>query len=174
MFNECTGLTSAPDLTKATSLAENCYEYMFYKCTGLTIAPKLRLEILAENCYKGMFSNCDGLISAPELPAKTLKDGCYQYMFALCTSLKIAPELPASTLVTDCYGFMFNGCTSLKYIKCLATNGYTDDNKYTEKWVANVPIGGTFVRASNSNWDEHVGFDAIPIGWTVESVTVTP
>ncbi len=175
MFNECTGLTSAPDLTKATSLAENCYESMFYNCTGLTIAPELRVKNLAENCYKGMFSTCKGLISAPELPATTLKDGCYQSMFAYCTSLKIAPELPASTLVQDCYKFMFKDCSSLQYIKCLATNGYTDDNKYTENWVQNVPVGGTFVRAQTSNWDKNtVSIHAIPIGWTVESVTVTP
>ena len=145
---------------------------MFCDCDGLTIAPELRATTLENYCYDAMFSNCDGLISAPKLPATTLKNGCYQYMFALCTSLKIVPELPASTLVTDCYVFMFNGCTSLKYIKCLATNGYTYNGAYTKNWVQNVPTGGTFVRASNSNWDANtVGFDAIPIGWTIIDAT---
>ena len=168
MFLGCTGLTSAPDLTKATSLAENCYELMFCNCTGLTEAPKLTATTLAANCYAGMFSGCSGLISAPELPATTLAESCYQSMFADCASLKIAPELKASTLVTNCYQFMFIRCTSLQYIKCLATNGYTDENHYTNRWVEDVPMGGTFVRAGNSNWNtNNAGEHSIPIGWTV-------
>lgn len=172
MFNRCKGLTSAPDLTKAQSLAPYCYHAMFFDCDGLTTAPELPLKNLEQHCYDAMFSSCDGLISAPELLATNLADACYQYMFALCTSLKIAPELPASNLVTNCYSFMFNGCTSLKYIKCLATNGYTYNGTYTKNWVQNVPTGGTFVRASDSNWNANtVGFDAIPTGWTIIDAT---
>ena len=34
MFQGCTSLTEAPELP-ATTLATNCYSYMFYKCTNL-------------------------------------------------------------------------------------------------------------------------------------------
>ena len=112
MFNNCTGLTTAPELP-ATTLANYCYNSMFYKCTGLTTAPELPATTLANYCYGSMFSGCTGLTTAPELPATTLADYCYVTMFYGCTGLTTAPELPATTLADSCYGSMFNGCTGL-------------------------------------------------------------
>lgn len=97
----------------ATTLAENCYGYMFYRCTSLTIAPQLPATTLASQCYSGMFRNCTSLTTAPALPAKTLVIYCYQYMFQDCTSLTTAPQLPVTLLANNCYYSMFYGCTSL-------------------------------------------------------------
>ena len=112
MFYNCTSLVTAPELL-ATTLASYCYVYMFSKCTSLVTAPELPATTLVQYCYRYMFENCTSLVNAPELPATTLAKNCYEYMFSGCTSLVNAPELPATTLVQYCYSNMFYGCTSL-------------------------------------------------------------
>ena len=108
------GLRSAENLIlPATTLANSCYEYMFYNCDSLTQAPELPATTLAEHCYQSMFYNCTSLTQAPELPATTLAEYCYNTMFTGCTSLTQAPELPATTLANHCYTGMFWSCTSL-------------------------------------------------------------
>ena len=113
MFGGCTSLTSAPKLP-ATTLALGCYSSMFSGCTSLTSAPTLSATELAIYCYTGMFDGCTSLTSAPKLSATTLAEGCYQSMFVGCSNLQEAPELPATTLAKSCYHEMFSRCTSLK------------------------------------------------------------
>ena len=112
LFEDCTGLTTAPELP-ATTLADRCYSKMFWGCTGLTTVPSLPATILASACYEYMFNGCNGLSTAPELPATTLVDRCYYSMFSYCRGLTTAPELPAKTLANHCYLAMFMGCTGL-------------------------------------------------------------
>ena len=122
LFEDCTSLTTAPELP-ATTLATNCYENMFQGCTSLTTAPSLPATTLADACYAGMFSDCTSLTSAPSLPATNLAEYCYDSMFYKCTSLTTAPELPATTLANACYRLMFSDCTSLTTAPSLpATN----------------------------------------------------
>ena len=113
LFNNCSVLTSAPELP-ATSLADNCYYCMFSGCTNLKSAPKLPAPTLTTCCYNYMFSGCTNLKTAPELPAKVLANQCYDGMFSGCTNLKTAPKLPAKSLRLLCYAGMFSGCTNLK------------------------------------------------------------
>ena len=113
LFEDCTQLTSAPDLP-AETLAEACYSFMFEHCTSLKTAPELRATTLADDCYFRMFLGCTALETAPTLSAKNLKTYCYSYMFAGCTSLKTAPELRATQLLSGCYQGMFQGCKSLE------------------------------------------------------------
>ena len=112
MFYDCTELATAPSLP-ATTLASYCYSGMFYDCIALTTAPELPATTLADECYSDMFSGCTALTTAPALPATTLAHGCYYRMFYGCTALTTAPELPATTLSNNCYYNMFSGCTSL-------------------------------------------------------------
>ena len=113
MFYSCSSLTTAPELP-ATTLAYGCYGSMFADCISLTTAPELPATTLANYCYSSMFTDCTSLTTAPSiLPAITLADYCYSYMFNCCTSLTTAPELPATTLANWCYYCMFNWCTSL-------------------------------------------------------------
>ena len=112
LFENCTQLTSAPELP-ATTLANSCYSYMFKDCISLTTAPELPATTLSSSCYSQMFEGCTSLETAPALPATTLANYCYYQMFNGCTSLETAPELPATTLADGCYSNMFNGCTSL-------------------------------------------------------------
>ena len=112
LFENCSVLTSAPELP-ATTLATDCYYEMFYGCTSLTSAPKLPATTLANYCYHEMFYGCTSLTSAPKLPATTLANSCYGSMFRYCRNLTSAPELPANTLKLNCYNNMFYGCTNL-------------------------------------------------------------
>ena len=112
MFRGCTSLTTAPELP-ATTLANRCYFGMFDGCTSLTTAPELPATTLEGGCYRSMFNGCTSLTTAPGLPATTLEAECYYEMFNGCTSLTTAPELPATTLEGSCYRSMFNGCTAL-------------------------------------------------------------
>ena len=112
MFLGCTSLTTAPELT-ATALNNQCYANLLGGCTSLVTAPALPATTLAYDCYSGMFSGCTSLTQAPALPATTIDSDCYHSMFKGCTSLTTAPALPATTLANECYREMFSGCTSL-------------------------------------------------------------
>ena len=91
------------------TMADYCYNYMFYGCTSLTQAPALPATTLTHYCYRGMFEGCKLLTQAPALPATTLTHYCYDGMFYGCTSLTQAPALPATTLADYCYSQMFSG-----------------------------------------------------------------
>jgi len=136
----------------ATTLAEHCYDGMFYGCTSLTTAPELPAETLADNCYDRMFYDCTSLKTAPELPADELANNCYYRMFWGCTSLETAPELPATTLKYHCYSNMFRGCTSLNHITCYATDIAADG--CTDNWVLDVELSGIFYcpESMNDSW----------------------
>ena len=125
MFYKCTSLTTAPELP-ATTLADSCYSNMFDECTSLTTAPALPATTLTNSCYYAMFYNCTSLITAPALPATTLADSCYSLMFAYCTSLTAAPALPATTLAKECYSSMFVDCTSLTSVPALPATTLTE------------------------------------------------
>lgn len=112
MFYNCTYLVTAPSLP-ATTLAPSCYHRMFVNCNSLIVAPSLPASTLAYYCYYNMFQNCTSLTAAPVLSATTLAEGCYHSIFSNCTSLTAAPSLPAATMASNCYNNMFNGCTSL-------------------------------------------------------------
>ena len=142
MFRNCTNLTQAPELP-ATTLASNCYYSIFDGCTSLTRAPALPATTLASNCYRQMFSLCSNLTRAPELPATKLASACYQEMFSYCSSLTRAPELPATTLANYCYNRMFYACSSLKISS-------TQSSEYPTTW--RIPSSGT-ISSTPTSWN---------------------
>ena len=148
MFSDCIYLTTAPDLP-ATTLAFDCYNAMFNNCESLTIAPSLPATTLAGSCYNNMFQNCISLTTAPELPATTLTDYCYYNMFNGCTSLTTAPELPATELASCYYDTMFANCSKLNYIKAMFTTPIKGDATLYG-WVSGVASTGTFVKNKNA------------------------
>ena len=139
---------------------------MFEQCTGLLSAPSLPATTIAVNCYRQMFKECNALTVAPELPATTLALNCQRGMFQQCTSLTSAPELKAKTLAKYCYRSMFYRCSSLNYVKCLATN--ISETECTFSWLDGVAKSGTFVKDSSmSSWT--TGANGIPTNWTVQN-----
>ena len=130
MFENCTGLTRAPELP-ATTLSVSCYDGMFYGCTNLTQAPALPATTLSVWCYAHMFSRCTSLTQAPELPAIALTNYCYYGMFKDCASLTQVPELPATTLADSCYYDMFEACTSLMHAPALQATTLANECCYS-------------------------------------------
>ena len=138
LFENCSVLTSAPELP-ATTLATDCYYEMFYGCTSLTSAPKLPATTLANYCYQNMFVDCTNLTSAPELPATTLSNFCYQNMFYGCKNLTSATELPATTLAVYCYQGMFYNCTKLSTVTMVASDSeITSKSNCVCNWLDNA------------------------------------
>ena len=84
--------------TVDTKNAKFCY--LFDGCSVLTSAPELPAITLAEDCYQGMFWYCTNLESAPELPATTLMKNCYNLMFGYCEKLSTVTMLAPSTEIT--------------------------------------------------------------------------
>ena len=114
MFKGCTSLEKAPNLP-ATTLKQSCYNEMFQGCISLKEAPVLQAKEMAPSAYRSMFDGCASLVTAPDLPAITTAEYCYQNMFMWCASLKNVPaELPAMKMTNSCYVNMFYGCTSLE------------------------------------------------------------
>ena len=91
-------------------LKKYCGSFLFQNCTGLTSVPDLPATTLAYGCYHAMFLKCSNIITAMALPAKQCAPSCYKAMFQECTSLTTAPELPATTLADNCYADMFVRC----------------------------------------------------------------
>ena len=138
LFENCSVLTSAPELP-ATTLATDCYYEMFYGCKSLTSAPKLPATTLANYCYQNMFVDCTNLTSAPELPATTLSNFCYQNMFYGCKNLTSATELPATTLAVYCYQGMFYNCTKLSTVTMVASDSeITSKSNCVCNWLDNA------------------------------------
>lgn len=123
------------------TMADNCYQSMFYGCTSLITAPELPATTLANYCYYEMFYNCTSLTTAPTLPATVVTMFCYSNMFYGCTSLTTVPKLPATTLTNFCYQFMFNGCTKIKLSE-------TKTDTYTQEY--RIPTSGTGTTAINT------------------------
>ena len=62
LFNGNTKVVNAENLSlPATTLANHCYNSMFYGCTSLEIAPELPAMTLAFYCYNTMFCGCTNL-----------------------------------------------------------------------------------------------------------------
>ena len=141
LFQDCTALTSAPELP-ATTLAESCYSAMFSGCKSLKSAPKLPATTLALGCYNSMFSGCTSLTSVPTLSATELANYCYNLMFDGCTSLTSAPKLSATTLAEGCYQFMFGGCTNLSSVTMSArSDQITSKENCCYGWLEDAGTG---------------------------------
>lgn len=129
-------------------------------------ASKLVLPLVAASGqYSQFFRDCLDLIAAPELPSQDLTFGCYSFMFFNCESLKIAPTLPALTLQRNCYENMFRECRQLGYVKAMFLEH--EEYGYTNFWMKDVPLTGTFVKNSKATWTT-TGDNGVPSGWTIE------
>ena len=131
---------------------------MFEECTSLTSAPELPATTLASKCYYGMFNKCTSLTSAPELPATTLPTGLagggYSSMFSGCTSLK---RIKMNASSGNWGTYMFNGCTSLELVDMTGSigvptlsnvNNFSSTND-TYKIVVPDSLYDTWIAATN-------------------------
>jgi hypothetical protein len=82
---------------------------LFKECWNIGTAPKLPATTLAEYCYQAMFYNCQYLKTAPELPAKTLVEGCYNSMFTYCYCLGSVTCLATDISAEGCINYWLGG-----------------------------------------------------------------
>ena len=171
MFQGCTSLMKSPALP-ATTLTGSCYRSMFYGCTGMTKASEISATTMATGSCYSMFFGCTSLASAPALPATTLADNCYESMFSGCTALTAAPNLPATTTAAQSYRGMFYGCTSLASVSVAFTNWSPSGQYDFDEWLRNVASSGTFTcpSALGTNATIERGYSRCPNNWTVVNV----
>lgn len=125
------------------TMANYCYNSMFYGCTSLTQVPDLLATTLATYCYNGMFQNCTSLTQAPALPATTLADSCYYGMFNGCASLKLSTTKTGEYTVAYRIPSSETGTT--------ATDALTDMFTYTGGTFTGTPSINTTYYLSNTN-----------------------
>ena len=173
MFNNCKYLFKIPQLP-ATTLANNCYQYMFQDCTSLTTIPSnlLPATTLADSCYSDMFDGCTSLTTIPSnlLPATTLSDSCYKNMFQGCISLVETPEgwyLPAQTTYNSSCSSMFANCYRLH--KMAVSYSGTITASHWSNFLDNVSWAGTFYYSKNQT-EENIR-SIVPSGWTLVQST---
>ena len=124
MFQGCTALTTTPALP-ATTMAQQCYEFMFQGCTALTTSPSLPATTMVNACYNSMFYDTNLLPDCSHINFNSVVANGLKGLFAgtkvtyndLMTILpkdaNNKPCLPATTLANHCYNSMFQGCTAL-------------------------------------------------------------
>ena len=101
--------------TNYTTLpADYTFKSLFDNNANLKDASGLLLPAttLANYCYNFMFYGCTSLTAAPALPATTLANYCYNFMFYGCTSLTTAYVKAAYTTTGDACNGMFYSCTA--------------------------------------------------------------
>ena len=77
MFRGCTSLINVPPIgTTATTMAASACCAMFSGCTSLTTAPELPATTLANYCYNGMFYGCSKLNYIKCLATSVSASGC--------------------------------------------------------------------------------------------------
>lgn len=110
------------------ALESSVFANLFYDNGYLINARNLSLPAttLANYCYQSMFYNCTSLTTAPALPATTLADGCYQSMFEGCTHLAsitcLATNISASVCTTN---WVKNVAASGTFTKAASMSSWT-------------------------------------------------
>ena len=134
--NEC-NIVNARNLSlPATILSNACYFFMFQGCTSLTTAPELTATTLANECYDGMFQNCTSLTTVPELPATILTADCYYDMFSGCTNLNYIKCLATDISASDCTNTWVNNVAPTGiFIKAASMDDWNEgDNDIPINW----------------------------------------
>ena len=111
LFYECVGLTEAPSLSPWT-VPKQGYTSMF-EGTSVTETPILPAKTVGQSGYMNMFSGDTALQSAHDIEATVLGNGACNTMFQLCTSLQNTPAVKATTVSENSLFGMFYGCTGL-------------------------------------------------------------
>ena len=94
-----------------TLSSQYCFFNLFNNCTSLTTAPELPATTLAANCYALMFNGCTSLTTA-NLSAATLDNNCCAQMFGNCTSLRALSVNFAAWLSGATRSWLFNVAAS--------------------------------------------------------------
>lgn len=84
-------------------LYPNCFSGIFANNEIINIDKGfLPATTLADRCYDRIFYGCTSLVTAPELPATTLAAACYAHMFQSCTKLNYIKMLATDISAMEC------------------------------------------------------------------------
>lgn len=145
LFRGCTSLTTPPPSLPATTLANYCYDSMFYGCTSLT--------------------------TAPSIASTSVPYGALESMFNSCTSLTTSPDLRSITSVgTEGMAYMFSRCSNLT--TAYAPTITWDATNKTTNWLYEVANSGTlFADPSIASSIPTNSSSGCPSGWSVGAVS---
>ena len=110
---------------------------MFQDCKSLTTAPQLPATTLANNCYEWMFFGCSSLTTAPELPATRLVESCYDWMFRGCSSLNYIKCLATDISAEDCtYRWVYGVSSTGTFVKASSMSRWSrGENGIPKNWT---------------------------------------
>ncbi len=142
MFDDCSSLTSAPDMSSITSVGDYGMKNMFIRCTSLTVAPDM-----------------SSLTSVGEYGIA--------YMFDSCYSLTTGSDLSSLTSVGE-YGLvqLYNNCNNLT--SAYAPNVSTWNTNKTNSWLDNVASTGVLYKPANLTIPTNYS-SGVPSGWTTQT-----
>ena len=112
----CMSMLFGDNATNNYSLSSKDYAFhnLFGGCRNIVNVNSnfLPATTLANSCYQQMFYNCTSLTTAPELPATTLAKYCYNDMFCDCTKLNYIKMLATNISASMCLDYWVNGVSS--------------------------------------------------------------
>ena len=145
LFKKCKVISAENLILPALTLTEGCYRALFSYAQSLTIAPKLPATTLAIDCYWYMFEKC-AITTAPELLATTLLKESYGYMFNGCASLNYIKCLATNISATDCLkGWTTNVAPSGTFVKDASTSWSTGTSGIPSGWVPTNQPAAPFI-----------------------------
>jgi hypothetical protein len=111
---------------------------LFSKNTNVINASGMTLPAttLANNCYEYMFNDCLYLTTAPVLSATTLVSGCYNYMFNPCKNLTGVTALATNSSSGNCKGFIYSSVNGI-FTRAANANWYC--GAIPSRWTINPP-----------------------------------
>lgn len=115
-FGGCAYMTTPPDLSNIVTVGNSAMWLMFYNCTSMNTAPDLSsVTSVGTDAMSQMMWNCTAIQSGPDMSnITTASSSCFYQMFKGCTSMTIGPDLSSLTTVgTSAMYGMFDGCTSI-------------------------------------------------------------
>lgn len=175
MFYGCTSITAPCEFPTGYTIGDNpniMFQSMYEGCSNLQTAPDLSwVNIAGDKTFAYMFKNCTSLATPPKMPNiqfdSTDINVC-QEMFRNCTSLTESPILYSSFIPNNGYRSMFNGCINLNKITCLATD--KGDVYSTMAWMTNVsPTGTLYKHPDMNNWRDATWY--FPSDWEIIDYT---
>ena len=181
MFEECSSLTSAPDMD--TSNVTNMRS-MFFGCSSLTSAPNMDTSNVTS--MRTMFSDCSSLTAVPNIDTSNVTNmlGMFQScasitavpdmntgnvtnmrsMFFGCSSLTSAPNMDTSN-VTDMYGLFYN-CAMITSVPDMDTSNAEDMSFMFQRCTVltdgNVRCIGKKIGVDTSNMIDRSGLTRLP------------
>ena len=107
-------LSNYLDVDNETKPQSFMFFRLFYNNIKIVDACNLRLSYttLADNCYNQLFYGCTSLVNAPELPATKLEINCYSNMFQGCSKLNNVTVYADDISANSCTNKWLSGVAS--------------------------------------------------------------